>query len=161
MRQFLRTVRIGRWHKPDIDWLAQGEIQSDAFCDIQTKENKLSVYLIKNENDLLRVITAVAANRDNLSNVDYAVFDESYPKSFGIVIRQTEGRTPDATVNKMHFEFEKLTVRKLANLAGIISDSKPRRILEKRIKLLLQDAVNTDSLDKTRIKVTVRAHEAK
>ena len=52
----------------------------------------------------------------------------------------------------MHFEFEKLTVRKLANLAGIISDSRPRRILEKKIKLLLQDAVNTDSLDKTRIK---------
>ena len=98
------------------------------------------------------MITAVAANRDNLSNVDYAVFDESHPRSFGIVVRQTEGRTPDAAVNKMHFEFEKLTVRKLANLAGIISDSRPRRILEKRIKLLLQDAVNTDSLDKTRIK---------
>lgn len=156
MRQFLRVIRCGRWYKhPEIGWLGKDELQSDALCDIQTKENKLSVYMISSEDDKLRVIVALAANRDNPSNLDYAVFDESRFDSLDITVKQTEGYTPDAMANTLHYEIVDLTVKRLAMLAEVISTGQHDRILEREIKMLLHDAANEGRIDEKLLKPNI------
>ena len=152
MKQFMRTIRQGRWHKcPAINWLENGELQSDALCDITTKGCMLSVYRINNEIDRQRVIVALAANRKCIVNLDYAVFEDSALDSLGITVQQTEGSTPDAVANELHYELGNLTVRRLAQLAKIVSAGQHKRISRKRIKLWLQGAANTGHLDRSRI----------
>ena len=110
----MRTTRQARWLKyPDLEWLSQDDIQSDALLDLRTEDNKLSVYKVENEADTERVIIALAATRENLSNLDYAVFEDSTLASTDITISQQNGETPDAEVNKLHYDLTNLTVRKL------------------------------------------------
>ncbi len=83
----MRVVRQARWYKyPELDWLPDGGLQADALGDLQTSGNALSVYRVENETDRERVIVALAANRDNLANLDYAIFDDAGLASIGIAI---------------------------------------------------------------------------
>ena len=153
MRQFLRTVRQARWHKyPEIDWLVKGELQGDALADMRTDGGRLSVYRIDNEDDLQRVITALAATRDSIANLDYAIFEDSGLGSLGITIRQTDGNTADIITNGLHYELGNLSVSRLARLAKAVSAGMHDRILEKQIGTWLQEAASAGHLDKTRIK---------
>ena len=75
MATFLRMTRQGRWLKyPDLEWLQPDELQSDALLDLQTKDNRLSVYRAEGEEEAKQVVIALAANRESLSNLDYAIF---------------------------------------------------------------------------------------
>ena len=91
----------------------------------------------------------MAATRQNFSNMDYVVFADSDLERFGITVQQTPGITPDSRVNNLHYELGKLTVDRLVQLATIISIETPKRILEKRIKILLREAVSTGQLNNT------------
>ena len=153
MRQFLRTVRQARWHKyPEISWLVEGELQGDVLTDMSTDKGRLSVYRINNEDDLQRVITALAATRDNMANLDYAIFEDSELGSLGITISQTDGNTADMTTNGLHYELGNLSARRLARLAEVVSAGNHDRVPEKLIRAWLQDAASTGHLDRTKIK---------
>ena len=153
MRLFLRVVKQHRWFKqPDESWLEDGELKGDALSDIQTQRGQLSVYRVANEADMQRVAVALAANRQDFSNMDYAVFADSDLEPCGITVRQTEGETPDMCVNDLHYELGKLTVNRLGRLAAIISAGKHKRIQRKQIETLLHEAARTGQLDRARIK---------
>lgn len=123
-------------------------MKGDALSDLNTQHGRLSVYTVSSEADKQRVAVALAATRRSFSNMDYVVFSDSDLKSFGITIQQTQGRTPDSEVNNLHYELGKLTVDRLVRLAMIISAGMSKRILEKRIKALLHEAVSTGQLNK-------------
>ena len=149
MRLFLRVVKQRRWvRQPDEDWLEDGELKGDALSDLNTQHGRLSVYTVSSEVDKQRVAVALAATRQSFSNMDYVVFSDSDLKSFGITIQQTPGRTPDSEVNNLHYGLGKSTVDRLVRLATIISAGMSKRILEKRIKTLLHEAVSTGQLNK-------------
>ena len=153
MRLFLRVIKQHRWFRqPDERWLEDGELKGDALSDIQTLEGRLSVYRVANEADMQRVAVALAANRQNFSNMDYAVFADSDLEPCGITVRQTEGKTPDSGVNDLHYELGKLTVNRLVRLAMIISAGKHKRIQRKQIETLLHEAARAGQLDRARIK---------
>ena len=87
----MRVVRQARWYKyPELDWLPDGGLQGDALGDLQTGGNDLSVYRVENETGRERVIVALAANLDNLANLDYAIFDDAGLASIGVAINQQE-----------------------------------------------------------------------
>ena len=153
MNQFLRIVRQSKWHeRHKIDWLPDCEIQADAFCDIQTEQNRLSVYRVANETDSRRVVVAIAATRRTISKVDYAVFDYSDIHSLGITVDMSDGETPDEVVNRMHYELGHLTVRRLAKLAEIIYAGKHKRIQPWQIKKWLEEAVRAGYIDKEKVR---------
>lgn len=153
MRQFLRVTNRGRWYKyPDVTWLAAGELQGDALSDIRTQDGRLSVYKVANDADRQRVAVALAATRKEFANVDYAVFGDSGLDELGITVQQTEGETPDETVNGLHYELGNLTVERLALLAKIVSAGAHRRIQKRQIKKLLSDAAKYRRLDKKMVK---------
>ncbi|MXX21344.1 MAG: hypothetical protein F4W68_03665 [Cenarchaeum sp. SB0661_bin_35] len=153
MKEFLRTTRQGRWYiYPEVDWLDEYELQSDTLSDIMTKNGRLSVFSVSNHADKQRVAVALAANRENITNMDYAVFDESCLRPLGITVQQTKGETPDEYANKLHYELGDLTVERLALLTKIAYTGKHERIRQKHIKELLSEAARSRQLDENRIK---------
>ena len=133
-------------------WLSQGDIQSDALGDLQTKGNTLSVYRVENDEETEQVVVALAANRDSLANLDYAVLDHAQLIETRLSICQQDRETPDLQVNKLHYDITNLTVVKLAQLAQVISSSSHVRVPRKQLKEALKRAVNAGKLDTVRVK---------
>lgn len=151
--KFLRKVRRGKWVKhPVADWPEDSGLHCDALDDMQTNECSLSVYAIMDAVDRKRVAVALAATREKIAVMDYAVFEGSGLKSLGITIRQTKGDTPDMAVNEMHYDLGNLTVKRLAQLTEIVSAGEHKRIPQQDIKTSLYDAVRDGRLNVARIK---------
>ncbi len=156
MKQFFRVIKQPRWFKcSNADGLNEGDLQGDAFSDIQTSNCQLPVFRVSNENDKQRVITAYAATRHYVDYLAYAIFEDSDFDSLGITVEQTEGKTPDTVVNEMHYLLGELTATRLVELARIISVGKHDRKLKKQIKFELQKAVRSDQLDPVKFKPTL------
>jgi hypothetical protein len=148
--RFLRLIRQARWISPE--WLPVGELQGDALLDLQTKDNALSVWEVRSDADEERVAVALAASRDNVDVLDYAVFDDSEFPSIGITLGKQDGATPDMAVNQLHYELDNLTVSKIAQLAQVLSRVKPVRIPRKQVIFRLKEAVSTGTLNKETVK---------
>lgn len=163
MPQYLRSVRRGRWELPQ--WLSpsRGDHQADALCDLQadalgdlaTRGNKLSVFRVESDQDIDRITVALAATRDNLQNVDYAVFDDAELQGIGIHIRQSPGKTPAYQVNELHYDFFQLTARQTADLAAIIAKGNIARRPRFEIKESMRLAIQGGELDQEAIKKSV------
>ena len=155
--KFLRKIRRGKWAKhPVDDWPEDSGLHCDAFDDMQTKECSLSVYAIMDMADRKRVAVALAATRDEISLMDYAVFEGSSLESLGITIRQSKGDTPDQDVNELHYDLESLTVKRLAQLTEIVSTGEHERIPRQDIKASLHEAVRVGRLSMARIRPKMR-----
>ena len=152
MASFLRVIRQARWLKhPDWEWLSPCGIQSDALGDLQTRNNRLSVYRVESDEETEQVVVALAANRDNLANLDYALFDHSQLTETQFAICQEDGETPDLRVNKWHYDIRNLTVSKLVELASVVSSGCHVRVSKKEIEKLLRLAIRAGNLDKSRV----------
>ena len=153
MKEFLRTTRQGRRYiYPVVDWLGEDELQGDALSDIVTKHGRLSVFNVANNADRQRVAVALAANREDITTLDYAVFDDSCLRDLGITVQQTRGDTPDETVNELHYELGNLTVDRLALLTRIVYAGEHKRIHRRQINELLSEAARSRRLDEKKIK---------
>lgn len=154
MTRFLRTTRRGRWI-PNITWLAQGEIQGDAFLDLQPKDNTLSVWRVESKSDINRIVAAIAANRDHLAILDYAIVEKEGLSRIGVVSRRTEGTTNDAEVNEIHYDLVELTVRKLAALADLVATGNHCRTSKREIKDLLWQGIQAGHLKRQDISPSI------
>ena len=153
MPRFLRVTRQARWLKhPDLTWLSPDEIQADALGDLQTRNNALSVYKVEDESETRRVVVALAANRDMLANLDYAVFDGDSLPAIGVRLDQQDGATPDAEANKLHYDIREHTAKRLTELARVVSCAEHKRVPVKKVKDWLQNAVQSGSLERERLK---------
>ena len=157
MPQYLRSVRQGRWQPPD--WLPpdQNEVQADALRDLATDSNVLSVYLVESEQDIDRIVIALAATRDNPQNVDYAVFGDDEFRVAGIEVIESEGATPDRHVNELHRDLGKLTARQLSTLASIITKGRIRRRTRSQVRRGIQNAIKSGVLDADAINGNLRS----
>lgn len=143
MPLMLRKIRQARWYKHAFSWLAPGEIPADPIADLQTAENKLSVWHINEDHSNLQdVIVAIAACRDVAANFDYALFDEQVCSELNIEIENTVGNTPNNEVNqKWHRHLVKLSADKLLKLAKVIYEKgETKRIREKEIPKMIAGA---------------------
>ena len=75
-----------------LDWLEDDDTQADALWSLRTKGNQLSVWLIDdNKSNLKRVIAALAAGRDTLDKIDYALIDRRVLESPDIPVSKVDG----------------------------------------------------------------------
>lgn len=133
---------------PDNDGL-----RGDALYDMRTSRCSLSVYKVTDAIDLERISVAYAATKEHISEVGYFVFEGSDLESFGITVQKTKGDTADNDVNDLHRDLGNLTVRRLVNLAEIVSNGKSRQIPKSYIKTLIYDEIKNGILDTTKIKL--------
>ena len=113
------------WDKPS--WLPAGEVPAEAVQDFRLDENQLSVWYIEpSQSNLDRVLTALAANRDHVEKIDYAIFEDEVVGKCGITLRQTAGQSPDEYASReWHRDLIELSGRKLVSLAESIGASGP------------------------------------
>ena len=142
MPTFLRIVQKSRWHpKPEWNGWGHDDLQGDALLDLQTKGNALSVFSVDEGAEIDRIVSALAATRQYLSNLDYVVFDDVSLMSSGIAFIHTDGATPDKEVNDVHYDLVDLTISKLVQVARIVSKCNRQRITKSTIKNKLQLAL--------------------
>ena len=119
--EFIRVVNTRRWFDRDlIEEL--GGVPADAFKGFKTSSNKLSIYYFDDTVPLRRVLAALAANRENLQEIDYAQFPDFVLDELGIKREVALGDTPDTDVNAKHVDLVNLTASQLHGLIRGISD---------------------------------------
>lgn len=152
----MRKIRKSKWYKNEgVSWLAEGELQADALGDLNTKNNELSVWCIEDdESNLKEVVTALAAKCDDISNLDYALFDQQLLSEISIRIKATKGGSPYERANdSWHHDLVELSAFKLMELANtILNSAKKGRVPEKAILQQISQAVASGQIERTKLK---------
>lgn len=152
----LRKIRKAKWYKSDgVPWLGEDELQADALVDLATKGNKLSVYVVDDDQaNLEQIVTALAANCDYISDFDYALFNREALLEVNIKFENTEGDTPDAIVNSWHCDLIELSATKMMALATLIwTRAERKRFLSKRVLEMVVKAIASQQIDRTKLRL--------
>jgi hypothetical protein len=159
----LRKVRKSRWLLSEAEpWLAEGGVQADALRDMETDANRLSVWMIHDdESNLDQVLAALAANCDYVTNIDYVLFPLSYLDDLGIARTRKLGSTLDRTTNEWHVDLGCLSASQLASLTERIAlarccERRPKgEVLQVLVDAVCSHRIALDDLkDGVRMKVT-------
>jgi hypothetical protein len=157
---FLRTIRKARWYNVEgVSWLEKGDIQADPLADLNTKGNELSVWLVENDrSNLEQVVTALAATRTDISNLDYALLDVRLLPELNIKVRHTTGGTPDEKANaSWHRDLVELSAFKVVELARVIlAKAERKRIPETEIRRLIIQAIASGRIEPTELQESIR-----
>jgi hypothetical protein len=156
----LRSIRKARWSQSP-EWCDEGDLGADALNDLATKDNALSVWQIEqDESNLERVIAALAATRDYLSNFDLILFPEEIVADSGIATDRSEGVSADHEANaRWHCDLRMISASKLASLArSIKARGTLRRILERQVGNCIFRGVQEGRIDSSSVSQSIRDH---
>jgi hypothetical protein len=134
-------------------------MRADVFSDLKTDNDLLSVWHIEdNLDNLENVLTALAANCERFTHVDYVLLGHDVIETLRIDTKLTDGASFDQNVNQWHRDLDIGTAGKLMELAREIY-SRPdarQRMPEKKLKNLLLGAVSTGRIEKSKLKEPLR-----
>ena len=156
MPKFLRVVRQTRWQKPQWTDEDSNSKQADAADDLKTWGNRLSVYAVEGDQELNETIAALAANRETLSNFDYAWIDTEKLQDSQLEYEQTQGGTPDEGVNQRHYDLVRLTLDELSTIAHSIPDEEVYRVSRREAGNLIEEAVRNGRIAEERLSERLR-----
>ena len=154
MQLFLRQIRKSKWYRHEgVSWLPEDELQADTLDDLHTTDNAMSVWFVADDRSNINdIVCALAAGRDSLANLDFALFDVEIALSLEIPTKSTFGATLDEKVNEWRRELVHLTARKLLDLAKAISSTgQICRISKKNITELVREAVKSRKVDPAKL----------
>jgi len=101
--------------------IEDGDIEADILGDLRTDNNKLSIFLVENEDAAQRVTVAVSMNFNSIKfqEIGYVMIDEDIFRQLQITPQpdESDGKTKDKEVNSWHVNLIDLTGRKLVELA--------------------------------------------
>ena len=137
-----------RRHWDEEPWLSAKDVQSDATKSLQTVKNKLSVFILEKPDEQMdRVVAALALTRSRLSQVDVAIIPEEVLEMCEIKRDRVPGKTPDSEVNQWHIDLVELTVGKIAEFASAIkSDGTIMRYVPTDVTTAIQQSLDTNSI---------------
>ncbi len=163
MPLILRKIRKARWYKDsksNFPWLLDEDIPADPLGDLATNNNELSVWQVEDDKSNLHgVVVALAANSDDISNLDYALFDQQLLNEINIAIKPSKGVSPDEIANlNWHSDLVELSARKLVDLAkAVLVNAEIKRIPEKEILHLLVQAVLSGQIERAKLRSKIGA----
>jgi len=140
----LRTLRKNKFVRElQPAWVPQADVQSDALKDLETLDNELSVWLVEDDlSNLARILAALAANRDQLANIDFALLDLEVITTLGLLLQPTVGLTPDRTVSLLHRDLAQVTATQLTQLAqAITTHARLERRSKSQVRAFLLDSI--------------------
>jgi hypothetical protein len=134
------------WDRPE--WLPSGEVPAEALRAFSAEGNELSAWYIEpDQSNMDRILAALAANRQYIEKIDYALFEEILVGNCGIALKKTRGAVPDEYAAQVwHRDLVELSGRKLLCLAESISTSSPQRKSMPAIRQLLLDAAKSGQI---------------
>lgn len=161
MSSLLIKIQRSRWYRTGLPpFIKKPDIPADCLADLNIQENSLSLWYIEHDkSNLRRVLTALAANCNFVSNVDYLLFDGTIVTTLGLKIEKTDGGTPDKLANRSwHHDLIELSGRKIVDLAhAIFFDSTTERIPKAKISVWLKEALERSELDASRLNAKLAA----
>ncbi|WP_263352243.1 hypothetical protein [Acidicapsa acidisoli] len=159
MSRLLITVNKRLWDKELLPSFVQpGDITADCLMSLRVTDNSMSVWEVTGDDaNLERVLTALAANRDHPTNIDYLIFDSNIPASLGLEVIRRPGATPDVDANEAwHRDLVDISGRKLLGFAvEVFQNSTRRRCPGKDVLRLLKEAFRRKEIDRERIPPTL------
>jgi hypothetical protein len=154
----LRKIRKARWLRDDIPWMPKDGIQADAFSDLKTEDNELSLFEIDDsKSNLFRVIAALASNQTNLSNFDFALLKTDAIQKAAFKVEPSKGTTFDEVVNGWHIALKELTGARLLEFAQLIKEADMRRLLPKEVKNAILESINAGNLNRDKFAENLKA----
>jgi hypothetical protein len=137
-----------------IPWLEPEEIPADLLNDLITSDNRLSLWLITDDNtNIDRILAARGANKISLVEVGFVLFDFSIIEKLNINYKNSDGRLPDKDASKeWHFDLLNLSAEKLVKLAEIIlQNGHPKMITEDDKYGLIAKSIKNGFLNKEKL----------
>jgi len=150
----LRRIRRARWYE-DAAWLPIGNTKADALSDLSTEGNKLSVWVIEDDlSNLHFVLAGLAAERELLSNLDYALVEYRSIEQSGMDLEQEEADTPVRAANGYHRDMFHLSAENIAQLVSLIKGNPDRRVRVQwqDVGRLLDHALSLGIVDRNKMK---------
>ncbi|MHB0980542.1 MAG: hypothetical protein ACYC5Q_10835 [Thermoleophilia bacterium] len=127
-----------------------GERQADALADFRTHDNELSLWEVRDDkSNLLDVVAAYAAGRDDLANLDYVLFKlEDVAQVVGEPIPSPEkGNTPFSDAKRWHMDLRNLTAASLCALCGKVTVAELERIERFDVRRALVERIDTGMIN--------------
>ena len=149
-RKLDRKARLYR-----VKWTETDDVQADALREFRTRENALSIWLIDdNRSNLERVIAAVAAGRDRLCNLDYALIEHTLLDELDIQVSPQEGESVDDDANRRwHQDLERLSATKVVQLAVAVQRTEGglQRVQKRAVGQLIATSIRNGFINPNRI----------
>lgn len=125
----VRKVNKAKWFQIDI--LNNSDVTADAITNcLKTTNNTLSVWSIKEENDVNNAVLAISSGLDHIETIDVVILEKETIEKHKIKIVVSNGNTPISTFVNSHRDLSNLTFTKL----GFIKDHIVERIRENKLK---------------------------
>jgi len=140
MPRLIRRIRKARWTLQA--WLGEGELPSDVFLDLNSKDNTLSLWLVEDDNSNLNRVLAAMAAQGSPDAFDYAVLDKARLEACGFVLERVDGATPDSDANRQwHFDAKQLSTRLLQVLADELKNGIQDRVSPASVKKAVIESI--------------------
>lgn len=157
MAYLVRKISMGKWCVTD----EVLPVNADAITQcLKTSSNTLSVWRIENELEVSKGVLAMAASNDYLSTIDVVLVEEAELAAGNIVIEATPGNTPCVDLVGNHRDLASLNITNLAfiseSIAAKIRAKKVYRFTATKVKKLLQDAIESGSLNPEHLSKSIR-----
>ncbi len=147
MPSLLRKTAPGKWREDDT-WMRLGDLPADAFNDLRTDRNALSVWWIEDDKSNLEdVLTALAATGNCASAMKYRLLDPSIMTGLGIEISLAPGDSPFARANGWHRDLTKLTCESLFAIARVLAKCEVHTVSAGGVRMHVTNAINAKLLD--------------
>ena len=144
MSIFLRKLaNKNHFNRPE--WLEDDDVPSDALASFITTDSALSLWTIEDdESNLQRVIAALAASRDSIAKLDYALVNESVLDITGVYLSRVKGRSPDGGANGLwHRDLTGLSGKRLVELATKMCECQMKRVPQSDVQAWLLESITS------------------
>ena len=160
-----RKVTRAKWATTES--FSKGEIPADAVTvDLRTQQNSLSFWRCPTdvERDIEEAALAIAAAGDRVDRLDIVWIADEELQADGQSLKDTAGRTPVTDMVAMHVDVSRLDYVRLGNVArgvaAAIEANRWRRLTRRRVKALIEEAVEQGRVDPTALGEQLRSQVA-
>lgn len=124
---------------------------------LKTSNETLSLWYVKDEDEINKAIVALSSNRDYINKLDYIVIPDEYIEKYKLKLKKSPGDSPYTEFNENHFDIVNVKYGVLGDVSKMVFEivnngDKIKRISMGKIKKLLIDANSKKILDKSVMK---------
>ena len=160
-----RKIARAKWAAKD--GLSESEIPADAVtADLKTQQNSLSFWRCPSDekHDIEEAVLAIAAAGDRVDRLDIVWIADEELQADGQSLKDTAGRTPVTDMVAMHVDVSRLDYVRLGNVArgvaAAIEANRWRRLTRRRVKALIEEAVEQGRVDSAALGEQLRSQVA-
>lgn len=144
--EYIRLIKRGMLNDYPLAGTRQEKLDS-VFVDDLKASSGISVFRVGGAITEKRIVVSVAAGRNKPGHVDYVVFGMGAE----FVAIQRDGDTPDAGVNRMHFDVYNADDDEIINFADNVAGAERKRLTKDEVVAEIRNSIRNGYMDKSDI----------